>query len=253
MSEHDRGDEHRAEETIETVPESTGAGRSVWENLRDVVVEPSATFEEVAERPTWLVPLLVILGVTVVVTFLSMPLWSEMQELAMAERGMSAEQREQAVQQMEVFQWLGLVIAPIATAVMIAIVAFIFYGWAAVTGARNARYPVAFAATVYAGVIMLFQSIGQAVVIQLKGAEQVAREGGPPTFGLALFIERGDMPAVVWGFVQNVNFFSIWYTVVLAIAGIHALKMGKGSAWSFAIAMWVVGGLLMMLQGFGGG
>ena len=59
------------------------------------------------------------------------------------------------------------------------------------------------------------------------------------------------MSAVVWGFVQNVNFFAIWYTAVLAVAGVHALKMGKGSAWSFAVAMWVVGGLLLALQGMG--
>ncbi len=35
-------------------------GRSVAKNFGDVILEPSATFEDVAERPRWLVPLIVI-------------------------------------------------------------------------------------------------------------------------------------------------------------------------------------------------
>jgi hypothetical protein len=164
---------------------------------------------------------------------------------------MTPEQREQALSGMAAFKWVGLAIAPIATAIVLAIFGFLFYGWGAVTGAKNARFGVAFASILYAGFIQLIQSIAQTAVVLIKGGETVAREGGPPFFGLSLFMERGDMSAVVWGFVQNVNFFAIWYTAILAVAGVHALKMGKGSAWSFAIAMWVVGGLLLALQGMG--
>lgn len=230
---------------------SDGGGRSFFENLRDVILEPSATFEDVGEHPRWMTPLLVILGITVVVSYLQMPMWTEMQELALARRDMTAEQREQAMAGMAAFKWIGLVIAPIATAIILAIFAFLFYGWAAVTGGKNASFGVAFAAISYTGFIQILQSIAQTVVVLVKGGETVAREGGPPFFGLSLFMERGDMSAVVWGFIQNVNFFAIWYTAVLAVAGVHALRMGKGSAWSFALAMWVVGGLLMALQSMG--
>lgn len=228
-------------------------GRGFGANLRDVFLEPSSTFDDVAEHPKWLVPLLVLLAITTVITFFQMPLWSEMQELALARQDMTPEQREQAMSGMAVFKWVGLAIAPIATAILTAIFGFLFYGWGAVTGARNARFSVAFTALIYTGFIMMIQSAAQSVVVAVKGAETVAREGGPPFFGLSLFVERGDMPAILWGFIQNLNFFSIWYTAVLAIAGVHAIRMGKGSAWSFALAMWVIGGLLMALQGMGSG
>lgn len=53
------------------------------------------------------------------------------------------------------------------------------------------------------------------------------------------------MPALLWGFLANINFFSIWGAIVLAIAGVHAMRMGKGAAWGFAIFLWLIGGLFL--------
>ena len=229
--------------------EAAVAGRPVWENLRDVVFEPSATFEDIAERPRWLAPLLILMGATLVVSFFMLPLYVEMQQIALLEREMTPEQREQAAAGMEAFKWVGLLIAPFAFAILTALIGLLFWGWAAVSGGRNAEYKVAFTALVYAGVIGFLQSVVQAVVVTIKGAEQVAREGGPPLFGLSLFFDRGDMPRLLWGQIANINFFSIWYAVVIAIAGVHALRMSRGSAWALAAVIFFVFGFLTAFQG----
>ena len=235
MEEHARSD-------VSTAPPP---GRSVWENLRDVVLAPSATFEEVRERPRWLAPLLVIMALTLVTSFLMIDLYMEMQRAGVMARDMPAEQREQALQTMESFKYVGLVAGPILVAVFSAIFALLFWGWAAISGAREPTYKVAYTAMIYTGVIQILQAIAQAIVVALKGPEQVAREGGPPTFGLALFMERGDMPGLLWGLLANINFFAIWGAIVLAIAGVHALRMSKGAAWGFAVAMWLITGLFL--------
>lgn len=240
MEEHSRSD-------VSTAPPP---GRSVWDNMRDVVLAPSATFEDVRARPRWLTPLLVIMALTLITSFFMLDLYMEMQRAGVMARDMTAEQREQALRTMETFKYVGLVIGPIMVAVFSAIFALLFWGWAAISGAREPTYKVAFTALIYTGVIQILQAIAQAIVVNLKGAEQVAREGGPPTFGLALFMERGDMPGLLWGMLANINFFSIWGAIVLAIAGMHALKMSKGAAWGFAIAMWFLTGLFLS---FGGG
>ncbi|HJR52446.1 MAG TPA: YIP1 family protein [Gemmatimonadota bacterium] len=224
---------------------TTTTGRSVWENMRDVVLAPSATFEDVRAHPRWLTPLLVIMALTLVTSFLMMGLYIEMQRVGVMARDMPAEQREQALQTMESFKYVGLIAGPILVAVFSALFALLFWGWAAISGAREPTYKVAYTAMVYTGVIQILQAIAQAIVVALKGAEQVAREGGPPTFGLALFMERGDMPALLWGLLANINFFAIWGAIVLAIAGVHALRMSKGAAWGFAVAMWLVTGLFL--------
>ncbi|MGH7566864.1 MAG: YIP1 family protein [Gemmatimonadota bacterium] len=229
--------------------EHARSGRSTWENMRDVVLAPSATFEDVRERPRWLVPLLVIMAATLITSYFMMPLYSEMQRAAMMARDMPAEQREQALQGMETFKWIGLAFGPIMVAVFSALFALLFWGWAAISGAREPQYKVAFTAMVYSGFIQILQAIAQAVVVAVKGAEQVAREGGPPTFGLALFLERGDMPGLLWGFLSNINFFSIWGTIVLAIAGVVALRMSKGAAYGFAIVIWLIMGLFLSFGG----
>jgi hypothetical protein len=98
-------------------------------------------------------------------------------------------------------------------------------------------------------VIGVLQAIAQSIVVAVKGAEQVALEGGPPTFGLALFLERGDLPKLLYGLLANVNFFSIWTAVVVAIAGIYAMKMSKGAAYGFAIVIWLIGGVILAYTG----
>lgn len=235
MEEHARSD-------VSTAPPP---GRSVWENMRDVVLAPSATFEDVRARPRWLVPLLVIMAATLIMSFFMMPLYSELQRAGIMAGDASPEQRERALQAVEKFKYVGLAIGPVVVAIFSALFALLFWGWAAISGAREPTYKAAFTAMVYSGVIQILQGIAQAIVVALKGAEQVAREGGPPTFGLALFMERGDMPKLLWGLLANINFFSIWGAIVLAIAGIHALRMSKGAAYGFAVFMWLITGLFL--------
>ena len=230
-----------------TASTSTGPvepGRSVVKNIIDVFVEPSATFKDVAERPKWLVPLIISLVVGFALSYLLLPMTVELQRLGMAEREMTPEQIDQAMGFVKFYPVIGLVIGTVFTAVF----AFFFWGWATVSSAKNARYVVAFTALTYCGFIYLLQIIAQAVVVQIKGGEEVAREGGPPTFGLGLFLEQGEMNGLLWGLIESVNFFAIWSAVVLAIAGIYALRMSRGSATAFAVFMWVIGGLLMALQ-----
>ena len=76
----------------------------------------------------------------------------------------------------------------------------------------------------------------------------MALEGGPPTFGLALFLE-GEMPKILYGLLANVNFFSIWTLIVVGIAGVVAMKMSKGAAYGFSIVMWLIGGVILGLTG----
>lgn len=220
--------------------------RSVWDNFRDVVFEPSRTFEDVAERPRWLIPLLILSAAVLAVSFFMMPLYEAMQARALAQ--MPPDARAQAEAAAGIFKWVGFAISPIAIAVITAATALLFWTWGAVSGARNADYTVAFTALVYANAIVFLQSVLQAVVVAVKGAEQVAREGGPPTFGLALFMERGDLSRWVWGQIENVNFFSIWYAAVIGIAGVHALRMSRGAATAWAVAMFVIGGFLLAIQ-----
>lgn len=223
--------------------------RSVWENVRDVVLQPSSTFADVAERPNWLAPLLVVGIGTMIVAVLMKPALEALQFATILEsEALGPDEREAALAAIEAWSWIGVVIAPVAFAIVTAILAFLFWGWAAVVGARNAEYPVALAALAYAGVVGWIQGLLQALVVGLKGAETVAREGGPPLFGLSLFLDRGDLPALAWGMIANVNLFSIWFAVLVGVAGIHALKASKGAATVAAVGVWFVQGLLTALQ-----
>ena len=236
-------------EGSEAAPVPGAEERSVLENFRDVIFEPSATFQDVGRRARVLVPLLILMAATLVASYLLMPLWTELQQIKVLQNpDLSPEQRETAISGMEKFRWLGLVISPFGFALVLAVTALLFWGWAAIAGAKNAEYKVAFGALVYASVVGVIQMYLQAAVIQIKGVEQVAREGGPPLFGLSLFLDRDDFPRLVWGQLANLNFFSIWYAVLIAIAGIHALRMSRGSASTVAVILFLISGFFLSFQ-----
>jgi hypothetical protein len=226
------------------------AERSIWKNFSDAIFAPGETFEDVGRRPRILVPLLLLMAAVLIVSWFHMPVWSEMQALAMAANpDMSPEQREAAIAGMRRFMWVGLLISPIGFAVVLAVSALIFWGWAAISGAGNADYRVAYSSLIYASVVIVVQMVLQAIVIGIKGAEQIAREGGPPLFGLSLFLDRDEFPRLAWGLLASLNFFSIWYTILVVIAGIHALRMSRGSAIAVAVVMFLVGAVLLSFQG----
>lgn len=228
-------------------PTAARGGRSMGRNFADVVMEPSATFEDVAERPRWFVPLLVIVVASVIVSIFLSPVQLEVQKLQAMEK-FSGEQLEAALRGIERFGRFAPLITVIVTPLFLAIFAFLFWGFGLVSGAKNSEFAVAFVSMVYLGTIQVLLQVAQIVVVQIKGVETVAREG-LPLFGLSMFMERGDLPLLVWTFIVGINFFSIWYAIVLGIAGVHALKMSRGAAATFAVILWLLGSLIIALFG----
>lgn len=202
-------------------------------------------FEAVAERPRWVAPLLILTAILLAMTFFNLPMVEELQRIAiMDDQRLSDAQREQALGQLATWKWVGVAAAPIVFGVVTAFMGLLLWGWSVIAGAKNAEYPIAFTALVYASAVTVFQVVLQALVIAIKGAETVALEGGPPLFGLSLFVDRGDMPALLWGQLANINFFSIWYSVLVALAAIHALKASRGAAYALGAAVFVISGFL---------
>jgi len=234
-------------DTPSPTPTAAHGNRSVWRNFADVVLEPSATFEDVAERPRWVVPLVVIVVASLIVSIFLSPVQLEIQKLQAMER-FSGEALEATLRQIERFGRFAPLISVIGTPLFLAIFAFLFWGFGLVSGAKNSEFAVAFASMVYLGTIQVLLQVAQIVVVQIKGVETVAREG-LPLFGLSMFVERGDLPLFAWTFIVGINFFSIWYAIVLGIAGIHALEMSRGAAATFAVILWLLGSLLIAVQG----
>lgn len=220
-------------------------GRPIGQNFRDVVFAPRATFEDVAERPRWVAPLLILAAILLAMAFFNLPMVEELQRTAiMDDQRLSDAQREQTLGQLATWKWVGVAAAPIVFGVVTAFMGLLLWGWSVIAGAKNAEYPIAFTALVYASAVTVLQVVLQALVIAIKGAETVAREGGPPLFGLSLFVDRGDMPALLWGQLANINFFSIWYSVLVALAAIYALKASRRAAYALGVAVFVISGFL---------
>ena len=116
-----------------------------------VLFAPSATFEDVRERPRWLVPLLVIAGLTLILSYFMLS--AVLRDAADRDDGPRHDGGAEGsgVRQMEQFKYVGLAFGPIMVAVISALVGLLMWAWAAISGARDPRYKVAFTAIVYTG------------------------------------------------------------------------------------------------------
>src|SRR5436309_1742151 len=108
--------------------EPTPAGMSEFSRIAGVFFEPAQTFEDIAARPRWLVPLLLILAMTLAfsVTFSQHVGWERMmrQQLEASPRAaqLSAEQKEQQIAMMARFAPIFGVAGPIIVIPVFALV-----------------------------------------------------------------------------------------------------------------------------------
>jgi len=212
-----------------------------------VLYEPTAVYERVREKPKFLIPFIVLAVILVVCVFLIMPY----QRAAMADKmAQLAQQNPQAASAAQKFAFVGIIFAPIVFAIALLISASVLWMLVSLFGGEG-KFGVLLSVTTYASVAgILFQIAGLAVLM-VKGVSGVtSMEDLQPALGLDLLAPgaTGFMLAVLRG----INPFSIWGAFLTATGIAVTHKTSKGTAWTVALIMLVLGVLVRAaFAGFG--
>src|SRR5207244_9846094 len=235
--------------TIEAPPAPPPAAEpkpNSFARIFGVLFSPGETFASIARRPTWAVPLLVIVIIGYVCTALVVPRmdWDKitaMQQEQMKQRNpnVSEQQLEQGAR---VGKALGKVIPwlfPIFGVIWYLLMAGVLLLTFRLTGSEG-NFSQAFSATLYAWMPQVISTIIGTIVIVARGGlvdpEQMATM---VKTNLGFLADMKTQP-MLFALLSSLDIFTIW-TVVLLIIGFAALsRSSKGKAAAIVIGWWVV-------------
>jgi hypothetical protein len=229
-------------------PESAPAApMSEFDRLVGVLFDPKPAFADIAARPRWWVPilLLTVLTVVFVVLFAQRVGWEGVlrQQLASNSRfqQLSPEQQEQTLQQqMRFVPVVGYVQSVLSTVVFALILSGVFLFVFNVLGGSEIPFKKAFAVCSYGGLPLGVKAVVAGVIMFLKAPADFDITN-PVASNLGAFLDPNSMPAWLVSVGTSVDIFSLWMLLLLATgfaAAGRRLRWGRAFGW--VLATWIV-------------
>jgi len=192
-----------------------GEELSVVQKVVGVFTSPGETFKSIDLRPTWVVPLLLAIAVSVVFVYLANDVILDetmiQQEEAMAERGMDPEQMDEALAQVEKWTPISVwVFTFIGTPVVLVIVSAVYRFVGNVVLGGKASFKKVLSVTAWSWLIF---SLAGLVMLPLV----LSQETMQISFSLATFLPDESRTTFLYKFLQKIEIFSIWWLAVYSI------------------------------------
>ena len=220
---------------------------SPWGRIIGVLFSPKPTFEDLARKPSWLLPvlLLAILGCIVAVGLNQKMNWREYvaQQIEKSPRAaqLPPEQKEQQISTgakiAPYTTYIFGVPAPIVIVLLVAGVMLLAYN---VLAGAGVTYKTALGIVSHAFVPVLLGNILFLVVLFLKPPGTLDLEN-PVATNLAAFLPEG-LPKWLDAAAKNIDIFVIWITLLIAIgfAAASPRKLKGGKSFTIAFGMLLV-------------
>jgi len=218
-------------------PEPSGMGE--FSRLVGVFFEPTKTFRDIAQRPSWIVPMvLVILAVIGVTATISQRIgWERIlrhqNETNSRMQQMDPAQREQAVaMQMKFAPVVGYVGAIVGVPIVDVVIAAVLLGIAGGLMGGGMRFKQVFAIVSYSGMPGLVSAVLSIVVIFLKNPDDYNVQN-PLAFNVGAFMDPNTASKFLYSLGSSLDLFVIW-TMLLMATG---LKAAAGKKLTFTGAL----------------
>ena len=223
------------------------ASISPFGRIVGVLFSPKVTFEDIARKPSWLLPviLLAILGCIVAIGLNQKMNWREyvMQQIEKSPRAaqLSAEQKEQQANAgAKISPYITYIFGIPAPIIVVLIVSGIMVLAYNLLAAAGVTYRTALGIVAHAYVPVLLGNILFLVVLFLKAPGTLDLDN-PVATNLAAFLPEGT-PKWLDAAAKNVDIFIIWITLLIAVgfAAASPRKLKGGKAYTIAFAMLIV-------------
>jgi Yip1 domain len=208
---------------------------------------PKATFEDIARKPGWALPLLLLTLFSIGVSFAinQRVNWREFMTQQIEKNpqtaSMSAEDKERRIEG-------GAKFSPILTWVIGAcgpifftlVVALVMWGAYSLLGGANTNFGTSFAITSHAALTGLVSSVLFVLVLYLKPPGTVDMEN-PVATNLAAVLPDDSAKWLV-ALLKSIDIFTFWTLILLAIgfATTNPKKLKGGKAFTIAFSVWAV-------------
>lgn len=228
-----------------THPAQAPATKNAFQRIAGVFFAPVETFADIARKPDILVPLLLILVVGYVTSFMVMPRldWDAM----IAQQAEMVKKQNPNVSDADVAQMGKFTIAfakvmgyvsPILVIIGYTIIALVVWGACRLMGGAG-NFKQAWSATLYAHFPRVLLGIIAAVVIMARGSVDPSAMATVVRSNPAFLVDMKTNP-VLFSLLSSIELFQIW-TIALLIIGFAALtKLSRAKTAAIVISLWLI-------------
>jgi hypothetical protein len=231
-------------------PAAQGPKGGFLSSIVDIFVDPFKVFARIDAGLSWWKPFVLVSAVTMILSYLTLPLQQKLIELN--PRGLSEEALQKTVEGYGKFAPLGLIMVPIGLIIFYLIAAGVVHLIINIMSSRS-NYKKTLSLISFCSIITIIEQIISTVVLRMRGIESV-ESAADIKFSLSLAPLLGEGKGLLGAALQSLSIFSIWYYVVL-ILGIAAIfKVSRKAAIIPVLPIWIFGIVMIWIGGkFGGG
>jgi hypothetical protein len=228
-------------------PPAEPARMSAISRIFGVFFSPKQTFEDIARKPSWLAPFIVLTILSLIVSYcLNQKMnWRDYvgQQIEKSPRSanLTPEQKEQQAEMGARFSpAFTYAVGLLAPTIGMLVVTLVMWGGFNLLGGANATFSQAFGVTAHASLTGILNSILFLVVLFIKPPGTFDLEN-PVATNLGAFLSP-DSAKWLLTLARSIDVFTIWTLILLAIgfAAINPRKLKGGKAFSIAFSIWVV-------------
>lgn len=224
---------------------------SSFARVVSVLFNPAQTFAAIRERPTWLVPFVLLIAVSLTGAFLVSQKvdWVEVAEetLAAQNRPMSESEREQAIDAMEKFMPVSTLIGPLmAWPVFTLLTALVcLVGINALGGQLS--YKQSFSTVVHSTMPQLLAGLLTIpVVLGRPSFTFFELQGGSFLKSNLGAFATEETPGALRALMGSIDLFTLWGVVLLSLGLAIVGRLSKGASAAVAIGVWVLWTLILV-------
>lgn len=207
--------------------------KSVFERIIGIFVSPEPTMQDIAARPSWLLPLLLVTVISAAGTYFLKDVIVQQEIEKMQQKNMPEEQIQQAMPFMDK---MGI-IAPITVLVFTPVFYLIIAGVAMFIGnvilGGETKFSTLFAVTCWSGIITVLSSLINIPVMANRQSMESATS-------LGSFFAAGENKTFFHHLFSQVDLFMLWWVAVLGFGVAAAYKFSTKKAMTMVFVVWAI-------------
>ncbi len=212
-----------------------------FSRITGVFFDPKKTFEDIAKRPTWIVPMVLIVIAILAVSIVMMQhigaerIVRHSMDANPRVQQMPADQREAAVAMSIKFASVMAYSAVIFVPLAYVIISAVLLGVASGILSAGVRFKQVFAIVSYASLTGLISAALTLVVILLKNPDEFNAQN-PLAFNPGAFMDPNTGSKFLYSLATSLDLFTLWTILLIAVG----LKAAAGKKLTFGGALFAV-------------
>ena len=221
-------------------------------NLLNIILSPSKVFREIDERPTWLMPFVIVSIGTALLTWLNLPLIEKIAFSAIPPDEVAQEQMRGIY---TIGQTVGIFLTPASVLINWLFSSILLWAIAHLFN-EQPFFKKIFSLVSHCSIIGFIGIFLSWIILHLRGIDTISSlEDLDVSLGVTLLFSRGDLSIPIRTLLSHLNVFSIWYWIVMGLGLSIIFSFSRkramivtGSAWGVSLLFSV--GITMITETF---